>query len=77
MAHINFDNFLFYPSRPDFQNELFQKDIIVLPPLDPVINAGLSGIEAAKAMTPPKGFKITLAAAEPDIIRPIAFTLGS
>ena len=75
MAHINFDNFLFYPSRPDFQNELFQKDIIVLPPLDPVINAGLSGIEAAKAMTPPKGFKITLAAAEPDIIRPIAFTI--
>lgn len=75
LAHINFDNFLFYPSRPDFQNELFQKDIIVLPPLDPVINAGLSGIEAAKAMTPPKGFKITLAAAEPDIIRPIAFTI--
>ncbi len=75
LAHINFDNFLFYPSRPDFQNELFQKDIIVLPPLDPVINAGLSGIEAAKAMTPPKGFKITLAAAEPDIVRPIAFTI--
>ncbi|GGD68025.1 hypothetical protein GCM10011514_35170 [Emticicia aquatilis] len=75
LAHINFDNFLFYPSRPDFQNELFQKDIIVLPPLDPIINAGLSGVEAAKAMTPPKGFKITLAAAEPDIVRPIAFTI--
>lgn len=74
-AHINFDNFLFYPSRPSFPNELFQKDIIILPPLDPVLNAGLSGIEAAKAMSLPKGFKITLAAAEPDIVRPISFTI--
>jgi putative membrane-bound dehydrogenase-like protein len=76
-AHINFDNFLFYPERPEFENELFQKDIIILPPLDPVLNAGLSGIEAAKAMTPPKGFKITLAAAEPDIVRPISFTIDA
>ncbi len=73
-AHINFDDFLFYPSRPTFPNELNQSDIIVLPPLDPVLHAGLSGIEAAKVMTPPTGFKITLAAAEPDIIRPICFT---
>ncbi len=76
-AHINFDEFLFYPSRPTFPNELQQKDIIVLPPLDPVLNAGLSGIDAARAMTLPKGFNITLAAAEPDIIRPISFTLDS
>ncbi|WP_460915632.1 PVC-type heme-binding CxxCH protein [Spirosoma areae] len=76
-AHINFDEFLFYPTRPDFPNELKQKDIIILPPLDPVLNAGLSGIEAAKAMTLPNGFKITLAAAEPDIIRPICFTTDS
>ncbi|MBE9464431.1 PVC-type heme-binding CxxCH protein [Dyadobacter subterraneus] len=76
-GHINFDEFLFYPSRPDFPNELKQKDIIILPPLDPVLHAGLSGIEAAKVMTPPKGFKITLAAAEPDIVRPISFTIDS
>jgi putative membrane-bound dehydrogenase-like protein len=74
-AHINFDNFLFYSSRPNFPNELKQKDIIILPPLDPVLNAGLSGTEAAKAMTLPKGFKINLAAAEPDIVRPICFTI--
>ncbi|RYU94432.1 PVC-type heme-binding CxxCH protein [Emticicia agri] len=74
-AHINFDNFLFYPSRPNFPNELKQKDIIILPPLDPVINAGLSGTEAAKAMTLPKGFKINLAASEPEIVRPICFTI--
>ncbi|WP_339705930.1 PVC-type heme-binding CxxCH protein [Algoriphagus aquimarinus] len=74
-AHINFDDFQFYASRPNFPNELKQEDIIILPPLDPVLNSGLSGIEAAKAMTPPEGFTITLAAAEPDIIRPISFTL--
>jgi putative membrane-bound dehydrogenase-like protein len=76
-AHINFDEFLFYPTRPDFSNELKQKDIIILPPLDPVLNAGLSGLDAAKAMTLPKGFKVKLAAAEPDIIRPISFTIDS
>ncbi len=76
-AHINFDEFLFYPTRPNFPNELKQKDIIILPPLDPVFNAGLSGIEAAKAMTLPKGFSIKLAAAEPQIIRPICFTTDS
>lgn len=74
-AHINFDDFRFYPQRPNFPNELKQSDIVILPPLDPVLHAGLSGIEAAKAMTPPTGFKITLAAAEPDIVRPICFTI--
>ncbi|MCF2447291.1 plastocyanin/azurin family copper-binding protein [Dyadobacter sp. CY345] len=76
-AHINFDEFLFYPTRPDFPNELKPKDIIILPPLDPVSNAGLSGPDAAKAMTLQKGFKITLAASEPEIIRPISFTIDS
>lgn len=74
-AHINFDEFLFYPSRPNFPNELKPKDIIILPPLDPVLHAGLSGVEAAKVMSLPKGFKITLGASEPDIVRPICFTL--
>lgn len=73
-AHINFDDFQFYPTRPEFPNELKPNDIIILPPLDPVLNAGLSGEAAAKAMTLAKGFSIKLAAAEPDIIRPICFT---
>ncbi len=73
-AHINFDEFLFYPKRPEFANELLPKDIIILPPVDPVLNAGLSGPEAAKAMTPPPGFTVTLGAAEPDVVRPICFT---
>lgn len=74
-AHINFDEFLFHSTRPEFPNELKQSDIVILPPLDPVINAGLSGVKAAAAMTPPKGFKISLAAAEPDVVRPICFTI--
>lgn len=74
-AHINFDNFLFYDVRPTFENELKREDIIALPPLDVVAHAGLSGEEAAKVMTLPEGFSVTLAASEPDIVRPISFTL--
>jgi len=77
LAHINFDNFRFHTTRPIFPNELNRKDIIVLPPLDPILHAGLSGKEAAKVMTLPKGFKIALAASEPDIVRPISFTMDS
>ena len=77
MAHISFDDFLFYPSRPNFPNELIQEDIIVMPPLDSVLHAGLSGKEAAKVMTLPEDFKVTLAAAEPDVVRPISFTIDA
>ena len=46
-----------------------------MPPMDPVLHAGLSGEEAARAMRVPAGFSVTLAASEPDVVRPIAFTL--
>lgn len=74
-AHINFDNFRFYPVRPEFENELRPEDIIVLPPLDLIPHAGLSGEKAAEAMTPLEGFSVSLVAAEPDVVRPISFTL--
>lgn len=77
LAHINFDDFQFYPRRPYFANELKPEDVIILPPLDPVLHAGLSGSEAAKSMTAPEGFSVTLAAAEPDVVRPIAFTIDA
>lgn len=76
-AHLNFDDFEFYTKRPVFSNELKPSDIIVMPPLDEVKYAGLSGEKAAAAMNLPKGFSITLAASEPEIIKPIAFTLDS
>lgn len=74
-AHINFDDFRFYADRPEFENELKREDIIALPPLDIITHAGLSGEKAAEAMTLPEGFSITLTASEPDIVRPISFTL--
>lgn len=76
-AHISFDDFLFHSERPQYPNELKQEDIIILPPLDHVPFAGLSGEDAAKSMTPAEGFTITLAASEPEVIRPICFTLDS
>lgn len=74
-AHINFDNFRFYATRPTFENELKREDIIVLPPLDVIPHAGLSGEKAAEAMSLPEGFSVTLTAAEPDMVRPVSFTL--
>ena len=73
-AYIAFDDFLLYSSRPDFTNALDPKDIFIMPPILEIPNAGLSGEEAAAAMEVPEGFSVTLAAAEPDVIRPIAFT---
>jgi putative membrane-bound dehydrogenase-like protein len=74
-AHVNFDDFLFYPSRPQFSNELKPEDVVPLPPLDVTRYAGLDPQKAAEAMTGPKGFKFTLAAAEPDVNRPISFAI--
>lgn len=74
-AHINFDDFRFYDSRPVFPNEIVPSEVSTLPPMDVLPYAGLSGEEAAKAMTVPDGFKVTLAASEPDVVKPIAFTL--
>ena len=72
-AHINFDHFRFHASRPSFVNEIAPADITTMPPVDPVPHAGLSARDAARAMTVPKGFSVTLAASEPEVVRPIAF----
>jgi putative membrane-bound dehydrogenase-like protein len=74
-AHLNFDHFRFHEAKPYFPNEITAADMSVMPPMDPVLHAGLSGEAAARAMTVPKGFSVTLAAAEPDVMRPIAFAL--
>ena len=74
-AHINVDHFRLHESRPFFPNETVPEDVNVLPPMDPVKHAGLSGEAAARAMTLPKGFTAILAASEPAVVRPIAFAL--
>jgi putative membrane-bound dehydrogenase-like protein len=74
-AHISFDNFRFHESKPSFLNEIKPAETPTLPPMDRVLHAGLAGKDAARAMTVPKGFSVKLAAAEPDVVRPIAFAI--
>lgn len=76
-GHLNFDEFLFYATRPIFVDERdagarFETG---LPPVDEIPYAGLSAQEAAAAMTVPDGFSVTVAAAEPDVVRPIAMAI--
>lgn len=74
-AHVNFDDFRFHAQRPAPQDEIRPSDVQTLPGWDEVIHAGLSPDEAAAAMTVPDGFRVTLAASEPDVLRPIALAL--
>jgi putative membrane-bound dehydrogenase-like protein len=74
-AHFNFDNFRFHATRPYFPNEVTATETPTLPPMDPVPHAGLSAREAPRVMTVPKGFSVKLAASEPAVVRPIAFTI--
>ena len=57
-AHINFDDFRFYDTRPSFPNEIVPSEMSTLPPMDVLPYAGLSGADAAKAMTLPPGFSV-------------------
>lgn len=74
-SHINFDNFRFHEERPEYPNELRPQDIIIMPPRDLISHAGLSAEDAAKNMDVPAGFSVTLAASEPDVVRPIGFAM--
>jgi putative membrane-bound dehydrogenase-like protein len=68
-GHINFDDFRLHATRPD-----------VPPRRRPAIrdnyqHAGLGPEEAARAMTVPPGFHVTLFAGEPDVVQPIAMAI--
>jgi putative membrane-bound dehydrogenase-like protein len=67
-GHVNFDHFRFHEEKPNPPN--------ARPPEartpDAFAHSGLSAEEAAKAMTVPAGFKVTVFAAEPDVHQPIA-----
>lgn len=73
-GHINFDDFKLYAQRPAFPDEL-KRAVPAAPSADLIKFAGLSGEEAAAAMTLPPGFKATLFAGEPDVMQPIAFAI--
>ncbi len=74
LAYVSFDDFQLYSARPSFVNEFDPSDIYIMPAVLDVPHAGLNPKKAAEAMEVPEGFKVTLAAAEPDVVRPIAFT---
>jgi len=65
-GHLNFDDFRVHAAKPDFPARPAP------PALDVYVNAGLSPTEAARGMTVPEGFSVTLFAGEPDVVQPIA-----
>jgi putative membrane-bound dehydrogenase-like protein len=68
-GHINFDDFRFHDGKPAFPARPGSA------PLDVIAHNGLAPQEAARAMTVPPGFQVSLFAGEPDVTQPIAMTL--
>ncbi|MBN9692129.1 MAG: dehydrogenase [Verrucomicrobia bacterium] len=74
-GHLNFDEFVFHPTRPQPPQEytLAEARKNEPPPADSVLFAGLSALEAVQKATLPPGFKLHVFASEPDVQQPIAF----
>ncbi|MBY0457691.1 MAG: HEAT repeat domain-containing protein, partial [Gemmataceae bacterium] len=70
-GHINFDDFRFHEKKPSFPERPKAESLVA----DTYKFAGLKPEEAAKAMTVPEGFSVTLFAGEPDVHQPIAFCI--
>lgn len=66
-GHVNFDDFRFHTNKPTFPTRPSK--------LDTFQHDGLAPKDAARAMTVPEGFHVTLFAGEPDVRQPIAFCL--
>ena len=67
-GHVNFDDFRFHAEQPKVDEPAKP----TAGPLDVYKHAGLPPLEAAKAMTVPEGFRVSLFAGEPDVHQPIA-----
>src|SRR5207248_9211536 len=77
-GHVNFDDFRFYASQPEFGEAVKLANASTTAPALPqdiYKFAGLPPEQAAKEMTLPPGFRATLFAGEPDVKQPIAFAL--
>jgi putative membrane-bound dehydrogenase-like protein len=70
-GHLNFDHFRFHEEKPNPPNPRPQEARTP----DAFAHAGLPPEDAAKAMTLPAGFSVTVFAAEPDVHQPIAMAL--
>src|SRR5262249_3394265 len=68
-GHINFDDLRVHDTKPDVPARRRPTSD------DPFMYAGLAPEEAARAMTVPPGFKVTLFAGEPDVVQPIAMAI--
>jgi putative membrane-bound dehydrogenase-like protein len=66
-GHVNFDDFRFHRTQPNFPPRKGAPDVYPF--------AGLPPEKAAAAMTVPEGFTVQLFAGEPDVHQPIAFCL--
>ena len=69
-GHINFDDFRLHDTKPARAAAAAGRR-----PLDVYAHAGLDPEEAARAMTVPPGFQVTLFAGEPDVVQPIAMAI--
>jgi putative membrane-bound dehydrogenase-like protein len=68
-GHINFDDFRLHGRRPSVPPRR-RPDTV-----DRYAHEGLSPDEAARAMTVPPGFRVSLFAGEPDVVQPIAMAI--
>ena len=68
-GHVNFDDFRLHATKPNLPAVPGES------PADDYTFAGLSPEKAAEAMIVPEGFKVTLAAGEPDVMQPIAMAI--
>jgi putative membrane-bound dehydrogenase-like protein len=73
-GHINFDDLLLHPSRPDFPRPPGLPEILLR---DPQQAGGLAPKDSAGTMSVPPGFEVDLLAAEPDLHQPVAFTFDA
>ncbi|MBA4064817.1 MAG: dehydrogenase [Isosphaera sp.] len=71
-GHVNFDDFRFHEQKPNVPPRPKAEPPA---PVDTYKHAGLKPADAAKAMTVPDGFSVTLFAGEPDVHQPIGFCL--
>jgi putative membrane-bound dehydrogenase-like protein len=69
-GHLNFDHFRFHDTAP----KKFTQPVAVLVP-DEYPLSKVDAAQAAAAMKLPEGFKVTVAAAEPEVMQPIAMAL--
>ena len=71
-GHINFDDFRLHAKRPKFPKPVAPPNLV---PQEIYKYDGLSAEAAAKAMRLPPGFSVQVAAAEPDVMQPIAMAI--